>query len=139
SCWAPITAGCVCTTHGGLLVCCATKAGFLSHCTSSATGFAWSLVHNAHPRNRVRDGRSGVQQHHEMTSLPMVGNLARVVSVGSVGVLSRSELLLDLSRDTSGACMIVFSFTITLLIALTVVGIRLAVNWIAGMFAPFTP
>jgi len=35
--------------------------------------------------------------------------------------------------------MIEYSFTITLLIALTVVGIRLAGNWIAGMFAPFSP
>ena len=69
----------------------------------------------------------------------MVGNLARVLCAGRASVLSRSALLLDLWRDTSGASMIEYSFTITLLIALTVVGIRLAGNWIAGMFAPFSP
>jgi len=69
----------------------------------------------------------------------MIGAVPLVMCKPRLCVLRQLANVLRFWRESSGSSLIEYSLAVSLMIALTVVGIRFASNWIAAAFSAFSP
>ena len=69
----------------------------------------------------------------------MLWHGSAIGDVHGTAVLRWLEMSLRFWRDRSGSSLIEYSFLITVLAALVVVGVRAAGNWVSGVFSAFSP